>query len=1521
MSSLPFHPIINAWFAETYGKPTAVQEEAWPLIANGDHVLALAPTGSGKTLTGFLAAISRFADGAYEAEELSVLYVSPLKALNEDIRRNLISPLKGIQSAFEKAGEPFPAIRVDTRSGDTPQSERKRFLSMPPSILALTPESLSIILLNPRGRQVLSTVRYVIIDEIHAALGSKRGSFLSCQIDRLAMTAGEFQRVALSATVKPPEAAADFAGGLKKTQAGYEQRKVRIVEAEEKKKLEFQVVYPDTDSKDEEKEAAHTGVDRYGKRYTELIKFIIERIKARSGGQYSSSASSTILVFTDSRRRAERISFLLNRAAEEDQELAGKPLAYTHHGSLSKEVRRSVEKALADGEISCVAATGSLELGIDIGGVDEVILAGSPGSAAVALQRIGRSGHGVGRTSRGWLIPFHGMDLLQAAAVSGAVEERELETTSCIENPLDLLAQIILALCAEKERNEDELYEVIRGFYVYRNLARESYNGVIRMLSGAYEETRLRELKRHIFRDDETKILTAAPGALILLYTSGGVITSTGYYSLRLAPGTEGAGTKIGELEEEFVWERRLGDCFDFGNRSWKITNIGDEAVEAIPLSRGVDSVPFWKGETVYRSPNLSRRVLEVLDGYYPKAWTSIKAEKMLDHFSGEAKEALEDFLHSQWSFQKGMPMPGPSFIPIEIMDDPVGRGDSYPIIIYSFRGGAINLPLSLALAQDIEKEYGQRVQGTADDNAVFLRLPRSTGSDPASTVMDSLCRIAADGKGERYFKDRLESSGVFGAAFRESAERSLVLPRSPFGKRMPLWITRQKSKRLFDAVRRYNDFPATAEAWRACLKEKFDMEGFSSLLEEIGSGSIVVDFFKTRKPSPFAYGLSWAENNALMYEYDERPDLLGPPSDKSPGPSLSDEVIASALGNAALRPVLKNQLVNDFCSRLRRELSGWAPEDALNLSEWVKERFAIPSNGLNEEWEKLLQYIPPELAQVLQEDKTLGGKIEFIKRENAGTGVMVHREWAKKWKNKDAAALARDCLGRWLRFQGPIPLARIMEVFGLSQAEAETAVNALYEQCDLAHDVATEEGNGLVCDMVCDRENLELLLRLSRRKSRPELKERPAKILVPFLARRQGLAGTGACTADVNAPWKKLCGITAAAKLWESEFFPCRCPSYSGEMFDREIREGRLVWYGAGREKAAFCTPEELDLLAPVSPAPDFNSHPSGDPLPADFFDTPRSFWEIKDALLNKAEPASINDCAIALWEEVWKGSLSSDSWEPMRRALENGFTFQTADPGASIDPDRNAGRRSFRVPRAIRERWRTGPPVRGNWFSLAGDDGGLNPPDSPLEEEELNRERVRLLLNRFGILARPLLEKEAPLLSWSKLLPAIRRMELAGELVAGRFFSGINSLQFATLKIAEELENAEADNGIYWMNAADPASPAGLSIEGILSGCGTDSNQTIRRVSSSRLCFRGAELLAASSRGGKDLEIYIKPDDPDITGALSFIKIPKTRNVHPENKITIEKVNGKAAGASVYSSILSGLGFVKDRGKMVLW
>ncbi|MCL2093975.1 MAG: DEAD/DEAH box helicase [Treponema sp.] len=1502
IDSLPFHPLIKRWFSNTYGSPTAVQKEAWPLIAGGEHVLALAPTGSGKTLTAFLGALSRFVEGEYPVDQCAVLYVSPLKALNEDIKRNLLSPLGGIKKEFTAAGLPFPEIRVETRSGDTPQSERRRFLHKPPSILALTPESLALILLNPRGRRVLSAVRCLILDEIHTALGSKRGSYLSCQIDRLAETAGEFQRIALSATVKLPQECADFAGGLRLNPQGeYEKRPFRIVAPASKKDLEIKVIYPQR----WEEEEITPGQSRFGRAYAALVNFILERIRARQGG--------TILVFTDSRRRSERINRLLNTAAQSmGPESMGHQrglISYCHHGSLSKEVRREVEKALVNGEVPCVVATGSLELGIDIGQVDEVILAGTPNSTGAALQRLGRSGHGVGEVSRGWIFPFHGMDLLQAAALAGALEERELEPVYSIENPLDILAQIIMALVAEKDRDEDELYRCLQGYYIFRNLPRQSYDEVLAMLTGAFEGIRLRELQRRIFRDEESRILRASPSLLGILYTSGGVISSRGYFTMRISSGAPvGGRTKIGELDEEFVWERRVGDSFDFGNKSWRITAIGNEAVEVVPLRSNTDNTPFWKGEALYRSDPLSYRMLQILQSCQEKDWQRGAEKELLKHLDPAALEALDGFLSLQKTMQGSSPLSNPAHGAIEIIDDMDGRQDAFLVILHTFRGGALNAPLAMALTRELESHWNIRMEGSSDNNGVFLRIPRSITAEPEAAIRESLRRLCQKGEGERCFKERLESSGVFGAAFREAAERSLILRRAPFGKRTPLWVMRERSRRLFDALtsskKSEGAFPVITEAWRSCLHDQFAMDDFRSYLDEIDQGLISLGFFRSPRMSPFSGTMGWIETNALMYQYDDRPDLMGPHRTKAV--SVPDQVVMDALGAPSLRPLLKEELLDDFVSRLKREIKGWAPEDPLSLSEWVKERVALGQEG---DWKRLLSVLGPPLLEALEEDPSLGGTLVYLRREGAGEDLVTHRDWVKRWKDPEDDS---SYLAQWLRYEGPVSSEQILSLFGLDEGAAEEALEALSEEEVLVRDVYIE---GMEAPLICDKENLELLLRLHRRDRRREaqpLQEQKPDLLVPLLARRQGLLGG-------DLVWDSLSGIFASFKLWETEFLPARIGGYTAEILDREISQGRILWSGGGKERICFSRLEDMDLVLPPAPPP-FQKK-QGPYIREDFFDLPKSFWELKDALAG-ASPGedSIKATVRLIWEEVWRGSLSADSFEPLRRALAEGFAQE--EPPEPVAPElgfasgassrRGAARR---IPRHLSQRWKQGAPLKGAWFSL-GEDPSMEEPEEPdlLGEHELNRSRVQILLKRWGILARPLLEREQPLLSWSRLLPTMRRMELSGELLSGYFFTGIPSLQYASPVIGRDIQEALEEKRIYWMNAMDSASPAGLEIEGLLA-------RPIRRLPSTRLCYRGRELAAVSYRNGRELEVLIESEDPDLKAVLEFIKIPRTRAIQRETKITIEKINGQNAHLSPYLGTLLDLGFIKDRSKLVYW
>jgi ATP-dependent Lhr-like helicase len=1060
------------------------------------------------------------------------------------------------------------------------------------------------------------------------------------------------------------------------------------------------------------------------------------------------------------------------------------------------------------------------------------------------------------------------------------------------------------------------------------------YDNTVLMLAGLDKKKRLRDIKPRIWFDRATDEIGAADGALSLLYMSGGVIANRGMYSLRLAD-----GTKIGEADEEFVWERRIGDCFDFGARGWRIVNIGDESVGIVPLESRADFIPFWRADTVFRSKNLTGRLADILARYNVSGNIESSLEK-------DAEDSLKSYLDAQKTAQNGLPLPDKNNVVVEITDGVESNKDFLSVVIHTFLGGAVNYPFAIALSGELEEKLGLHVESFSNDNSVILLLPRNSIEGNVENfiagALDALASVDRGiGRGERLFRNRLEKSGVFGANFREATERSLLLPKAGFGKRTPLWIMRQRAKRLFDTVADSGEFPVTAEAWRSCLVDIFDMDGFRELLSSIG-GSVKLSFFHSARPSPFSEGLVRQEVNSLIYEYDERKDLAGPST-------LSDRAIEEALGNAALRPVLKKEIVRGFVSRLRREAPGWAPEDASGLNEWVKERIAIPID----EWETLCHALPEGLKLLALTDKNSASalsplklticestsaasaqsvtrqflRLMVIKRDGACVASVVHSEWEESWKNE-----ALSLLGPWLRYEGPVSIRRICEVFGVSTAIAEDAVNALVEVDEVVRDVAVEadyeefnppygagelisrettadkENNtaGQALDMppaaifICDRENLNMLLRVSRKKFRLVIKERPASLLPAFLAMRQGIAG------NAGPVFKRLGGWTAPVKLWETEILCAR--NIYAEDFDGEIQKGKLLWYGAGKERAGFCLPEDFELVSNgVLPEQTgiFTLIASG------FFDRHRDFWEIKNEL-ERVEPCGMKDCAKALWDAVWKGLLSADSFEPVRRGIESGFALED-DNYAQIPSGENYALpfgRAPKIPRALRDRWRYGAPVHGAWFSLLEQESGI----SELEEETLNRDRVRLLIKRWGILCRPLFAYEVPPFSWSYLLPTIRRMELSGELIAGRFFSDINSLQFASPAIAHELEAAESIGGIYWMNATDPASPAGIEIEGI-------SQKPCHRIAANRLYYKGAVLAALSGKNNREITIFPDLCENDLHELITLVKITRTRKILPEKNVLVEKINGQPAAASDYAAFFIQEGFVSDRGRLIFW
>jgi len=1543
-----FHPLVASWFAGRYGSPTPVQAQAWPLIAGGAHVLASAPTGSGKTLTAFLGALSRFASGDYPATGLSVLYVSPLKALNEDVRLNLVAPSRELSAWFTAHGSTFPRLRVATRSGDTPQSERRSMLKSPPAILCTTPESLAILLASRSGLELLATTRLLILDEVHAVLGTKRGSALACAVGRLALIAGEFQRVALSATVKPFSEAANFVAGRRLVRASdgtaiYEPRKISIVVPESCKKYDLSVAWPaptirmspPTASPDERE------TDEPAGRYDAITNDLASRI----------AGERSTIVFADSRRRTERLAAMLN-------ERSGEGTAWAHHGSLAKDVRKAVETRLKEGRLRCVVATGTLELGIDVGAVDLVALAGSPQRADQLLQRAGRAGHGVGMTSRAVIYPFHGLDLLAAAASVGAALEADIDPVKPPRTPLDVLPQVLLAMVLFEERALDDLFDEVRSFSPFQELKRQEFDAVAGMMAGRYSGSRLKELAGRVYLDTERNSMRARERAAMLLYSSGGSIPDRGYYAMRLA----GDGTKIGELDEEFVFERRVGNSFSFGSQAWRIVEIGDEAVTVAPLDRDADFMPFWKAEKAPRGASVSARMLDACADYQADPAGFAARLRNRCGFSAEAADTLAAFLASQARAQGTVPLPSRTVLPVEAFRDPDRKGASCTFVIQSLRGSAVNEPLGIALAAVLRAITGLAVDRLTDDDAVSLALPLADIPEATTALRKAFQALATQETLAAAIRGGLAETGAFGAAFRENAGRALLLPRSGFGKRTPLWVTRLRAKRLYEKTIAYPDFPIVEETWKTVLEGRFDLPALARLFRGISDGSIALGFFSPRAPSPFAQQTGWAETNRYLYEGDAMPGARGG-ADQSIG-SAGDAAIAAALDDASARPVLKAELVAEFSRKVRRELPGWAPESPDALAEWVDERVAIPLD----EWEALLVACPAELAEAARAALTVSGsgaqksvgaatvtnvttaaggektpgaatvtnvttaagvttvtggltRLAVARWPGAAVDAVWRRERLAAAENQSGRAAVTGMAAEWLRSSGPEPLARLGELFGFSPDDASTAAALESSGAILVDDLGTIGGPAGVRG-VCDRDNLESLLRLARKAARPRVLTLPARDLTGFIACVQGLrdrnslpaggqpdapegyeeAGEADGVARTRRALLPLSGYPAPAALWETEILPARVAGYRPEYLDELLARGDFLWFGAGRETVAFASADDFEAFAPRAES---RLLAPGEP--------PVDAWSIKDRL-----GLSVGELENALWDEIWNGAIGSDSFEAVRRAAADGFKRIAAPQAASAPETTGSGTtgrtvpvRHGRIPRALGARWKAGSPLPGLWFSLALEDEARS---DEADRLELAMTATRAAVRRYGLLCRAILERDSPRCRWSVLFPAIRRLELSGELVTGRFFDGIDGPQFMG-QDAFRLFRDGWDQELLWsVNALDPASPCGLAVDGL-------PENLPSRLPVNRLAFRGGAPVCVSRRSWHELELTLPPDDPATGGALSFLIEARRRPVMPERRIPVDTINGQNAALSPYAALLAGLGFDADRGTLTLW
>jgi ATP-dependent Lhr-like helicase len=1455
-----FHPILREWFLEKYGTPTDAQLKAWPIIASGKNVLVSAPTGSGKTLTAFLCAVNGLVSGQYSIGKASVLYISPLKALNNDVQKNLLSPLAEIKSRFEAKGIVFPEIRVLTRSGDTPSEDRRRMLRNPPEILITTPESLNLMLTSKSGRTLLTSIKTVILDEIHAVAGNKRGTYLLSAVERLTLLSGEFQRIGLSATARPLGKIALWMAGYARKGGGYEKRPIEIIESEDKRIIELSI---------ESIGEANSGGEKKDSLWKELAKKLLSIIEQ----------NKSTLIFTNSRRMAEKITRFINEGLDF-------PVAYSHHGSLSRELRLSVEEKMKAGELKAIVATGTLELGIDIGSISQVVLVQAPGAVSQTLQRVGRADHKVGGISRSVLFPTHGIDSLSAAVLSKMAALGDIEETHPIQNPLDVLAQILLSMTIREEWLTEELYAFIRTIAAFHSLPRKLFDLTISMLSGRYADTPLRELKPRLIQDPLRGTIRAKEGLEFLLYQSGGVIPDRGYYHLRHAE----SKAFIGELDEEFVWERQLGDQFAFGTQAWKIVHISHNDVEVVPADPKAGILPFWKAEEQNRDFYLSERIGLFLEEADSEIKETEKFQKLLtqEYFmKPEASEKLTQFL----SFQKeitGEDLPHRYHVLMERFKDPSAPLETSQLVMHSFWGGKVNRPFALALSEAYEKKYSAPLEFFAgNDNILFII--------PESLHPKDLLQLVNSDNLEKLLRAKLEKTALFGAHFRENAGRALLLPRGDMKHRYPLWLNRLRAKKLLDAVKLYEDFPILIESWRECLDDEFDLPNLRLILDELNSGRIATSVCKPANPSPFCSGIIWGETNYYMYLDDS------PASGKIS--SLSDEIFRELLQDAALRPKIPLKLAQLLEDKLSRTAEGYQPESAPELLECLIDLIFIPvehfelfSNFAKKQEDKNISKIK-ELKNVVRfrfpgaakDFAALASELPrliFLRGKSSTDFPLLQSvipeahnsalNWIKSHPHKSETGDTSLLLSEWLKFKGPVSLGEIKLFLGLDSEEALLLLEELDKNGQIVSGALIE---GLEENLFCDSENYERLLRMLRSSQRQNTRESfvPLSIqkMILFLAYWQGLTEPKNGLEGLQNALEPLFGFPLSAGLWEESILPARLSPYYTSWLDTLFQSYGVKWFGCSEQKLSFSFQEDLELF--------LESRPEADPV----FSGLNAFLSLFD--LAKHKGLKTAEASEKLWKLAWKGKASCDSFEVIRRGVFSGFK--------PLELDKNSP-----VRRGNFNRWETSRPLSGNWFPII-----VEKSSDTIAEVEIAKERVRLLFRRYGVLFKEILIHELPLLRWSKIFRTLRLLELSGEILSGVFFEGIPGLQFASPEAFRILQKGLPENTLYFMNACDPASLCGKGLEAFAA-------ILPKRLESNWIAFQGTEALMVLTKNGKELSTKIPPGDPALQEAFRFYSFFLTREYNPHRLVTIEKINGVSIGESGYEADLKKAGFTRE-------
>jgi ATP-dependent Lhr-like helicase len=1295
----PFNPTVRRWFEQTFDAPTPAQERGWPAIASGKHTLIQAPTGSGKTLAAFLWALDRAVPG----EGIQVLYVSPLKALNYDVERNLRGPLAGIGSD----------LTVGVRTGDTPAKERAAMLRNPPDILITTPESL-FLLLTSRARETLRGVRFVIVDEVHAVAGTKRGAHLALSLERLErLTAEPVQRIGLSATQRPLDEIGRFVSGG---------RDIELIDAGRAKELDLRVVVPVEDMRE-----PGEGGSIWPSIYPELLQLV-------------ESHRSTI-VFVNNRRLAERLALRLN-------ELAEREIARAHHGSLAREQRVEVEELLKRGEIPALVATSSLELGIDMGAVDLVIQVESPKSVARGLQRVGRAGHRLDEPSKGRIFPKFRADLLESAVVAERMREGAIEETKVPRNPLDVLAQQIVAIAADEEISVDELHELVRRAYPFRDLSRKQLENVLDMLAGRYPSEEFAELRPRIVWDRVRGFVRGREGARRLAVTNAGTIPDRGLFGVYLVEG----GGRVGELDEEMVYEARAGQTFLLGASTWRIEEITRDRVLVSPAPGIPGLVPFWKGEGVGRPFELGqaigRTARELVGLDDQRAVNRLAEQHSLDE---RAAQNLLTYLREQEEATRAIP--SDRTVVVERFRDEIG---DWRLCILTPFGGRVHAPWSLALAARLRESLGLEVNAIWSDDGIALHLPDADAPPPIDDVLIDPAEL------EELVVTELAGTALFGARFRENAARALLIPRRRPGQRTPLWQQRLKAQGLLQVARRYSDFPVILETYRECLQDVFDLPALRELLAALRQRRIDLVEVETPTASPYASSLLFDYVAAYMYE-DDTPLA----ERRAQALALDRDLLKELLGQEELRDLIDPAALE----QVEEELRG-SPKSPDQLHDLLLRRGDLRPGEYQ-----------AELAEPLEAERRavqirVGGEPRLIAAEDAGryrdaVGAMPPAGLPDAFLESGEDPLG-GLLVRYARGRGPFTTAEAAARFGLAAERVDAELTRLEREGRL---VRGELRPGGTEREWCEPDVLRRLRRASLAALRREVEPVDEEALGRFLPAWHGIDRR----ATLREALVPLQGVSLPVALWETDILPRRVPGFQPAELDQLTASGEVVWVGAGLERVAVYFREDAPALGRPATLPP----PEGE-----------AYDRIRAALEGSAlfwfdllrETGLESEIALpALWELVWSGEVTNDAWQPLRAARR----FQTPRPERR--PRRFSRRRADGIT-ATQGRWAGTAPI------FTGD------PDP--------RALAELLLERQGIVTRDGVRGEGVPGGYAPVYRELRNLETLGVCRRGYFVEGLGGAQFALPGAVERLREHPDEPLPLVLAAADPAQPYGAAI-----------------------------------------------------------------------------------------------------------